>query len=286
MNKVFSFDRFRKYFCTDLRSCASVYGLNFVSICAIAPVVTYVIYVIFSLIFTGEWHAPGVVFRATVFAVAMVCLLISSPVKCYGGITDRKYGSFWLTVPASAFEKTVSMVLISCIIVPILGFLAYSLVDALLCLVDRTCGQGIFALMVDSRSLINEWLGVLGMEVGDEMPASVLAFAHQITNPWLYVDDVIQCVLPFLLGAVFFKSNKVIKTLLVLAGFSIVMSMISIPLVGNVAVNMDAETIQSLAEMFTGPMFSHIALWDTISDTIENAALFVAVYFRVKTIKH
>jgi hypothetical protein len=108
------------------------------------------------------------------------------------------------------------------------------------------------------------------------------------------MDDMAQASLTFLLGALLFKSSKPAKTIGCMILISIVLSMITIPVVTNGAVEkfkMAAElgmTPQEIIEEFPvlSWMVKHATLVDTISDTIVNVALFLLIWLRVKRIKH
>ena len=65
-------------------------------------------------------------------------------VRSYGYLTEKKAGSNWLMVPASKAEKFVSMLLMVCIVIPLLFFVVYMVLDGFLSLVDPTYGQALF----------------------------------------------------------------------------------------------------------------------------------------------
>ena len=50
-----------------------------------------------------------------------------------------------------------------------------------------------------------------------------------------------------------------------------------------------AQTVESpenLNALFSRGVFRHVALLDTINDTITNLLLMTGIYFRIKTLKH
>jgi hypothetical protein len=100
-NDIFNFRRFGKYFATDIKTCWSNYGLSLLTISLITPIVLYVVLTAFNLIMTSTWDGPDMGFRFFTICVAMFCIVVTMPVKCYGRITEKQYGSFWLTLPAS-----------------------------------------------------------------------------------------------------------------------------------------------------------------------------------------
>lgn len=276
---IFSFKRACKYFVSDLKTCWSSYGLSFISICCITPLVLYILGVLNGLIFIQEWGGPGIVLRTIICAIAFIVLCISLPTRCYGRITKKSFGSFYLSLPASNLEKFLSMILICVVISPLLGIGSYLAIDGFICLIDKSCGESIFHLIFNAYESVTTVLlpKITELEADSEMAASLMNAARQLCNPLLYLDDFAGCILPFLLGALCFKKNKVVKTILCLMGVSIILSFAFAPLTNNLD-SFDANFFTSLGD--------NIALIDTISDSVVNIALLVAIYFRIKTIQH
>ena len=115
-----------------------------------------------------------------------------------------------------------------------------------------------------------------------------------MTSPWLYADDLAEGFLIFLLGALLFKSSKPAKTVGCLILLSIALSMIVTPIFTHGVMEKFREaqtsnmTPEQLFEMFPFLSWSvkHAVLLDCISDTIVNLGLSIAIYFRVRKIKH
>ena len=144
-NDIFNFRRFGKYFGTDIRTCWANFGLSLLTISILFPVVTYFISTTFNLLMKSAWDGPDMGIRVFIFCIAVLCMVITMPVKCYGRITEKQYGSFWITLPASRLEKFISMFLMTCIIVPVTGIAIYLGIDALICAFDHTCGNNLIA---------------------------------------------------------------------------------------------------------------------------------------------
>ncbi len=288
---IFNFRRFGKYFMSDVRTCTANYGLNLITLSILSFLALYVCHVGFGLLFGNEWNGPDAGFRFFVFAVVMFCIIITMPVKCYGKLTEKQYGSQWLMIPASKLEKFLSMAILTCIIVPVIGSLLYLGIDALICAVDPTCGNSLLGWAFDLESRIKEIMASENLDVEPELE-TFKSFMIQIKNPCLYIDDMIQMPLPFLLGALCFKSGKTVKTFLSLAALSVAVSIISTPLMMQwsevMVTSMDVEGDPAAAlNVFNNSwFFKNITLVDTISDTVVNVVLLTAIYFRIKTLKH
>ena len=123
---------------------------------------------------------------------------------------------------------------------------------------------------------------------------NVIPDYSSLTTPWMYFDDIAQGFLLFLLGALIFKSSKPAKTVGCLILLSIALSMITTPIVMHGAIERFKEaaasnmTPEEIFESFPFISWSmkHAVLVDFISDTIVNIGLAIAIYFRVRKIKH
>lgn len=292
-NDIFNFRRFGKYFATDIRTCWANYGLSLLTITIVTPMALYLISTAFNLLIRSSWDGPDLGLRVFVFGIAMFCLVVTMPVKCYGKITEKQYGSFWLTLPASRLEKFLSMVLMTCIIVPVTGTAVYLGIDSLICLADKTCGTGLAAGAVELIRNMGD-LGEMTINLADEsLTIEDAAIVHEvmkeINNPWMYVDEIFGITLPFLLGAVYFKSGKTAKTIIAMFVFSTAVSIVLTPFLGNWAsevVSAANNDVNQVIEIFNNSLFKNLVLIDTVSDTVFNLAFLTGIWFRIKTLKH
>ena len=292
-NDIFNFRRFGKYFATDFRTCWANYGLSLLTISLLSPLVLYVIIVTINQIMHNTWDGPDIGLRVFAFAVAMICMVVTMPVKCYGKITEKQYGSFWLTLPASRLEKFISMILMTCIIVPVSGVLLYLGLDALICAFDHTCGQNLFAGGLELLQKMGEanevTLNLIDENITIEDATLVQELVRQMNNPWMYIDEIFCFTLPFLLGAVFFRNGKTVKTFIALFAISTVTGMICSPIMTNWVMEMFNnlnEDPDAILQMFNNKLFKNLVLIDTVTDTVTNLALMAGIWFRIKTLKH
>lgn len=288
MNDIFDFRRFGKYLASDARSCVGNYGLSMMLI-SLMGVIIYAGTVIMGLLFTGRWGGPELGFRVSAFAISVFVLMLTMPVKCYGRITEKRFGTQWLMIPASGLEKFLSMIIMTVFVVPLIACSIYLGLDALICALDKTCGT---SLISSVRTLMDNFINVSIASSSDlaQFP-SLASFVKQVSTPWLYVDDIIGLVLIPLLGAIIFKSGKTAKTILAYIAVSSVLGMLFSPIAMNMfkefsAMSFNADNVQELDRLFGSGLFRHAALFDTINDTIVNLVLMAAIYFRIKTLKH
>lgn len=292
-NDIFNFRRFGKYFTTDFRTCWANYGLSLMTISLLAPLASYLIVVAINQILHNTWDGPDIGLRVFAFAVAMICMVITMPVKCYGKITEKQYGSFWLNLPASRLEKFISMILMTCIIVPVSGVLLYLGLDALICAFDHTCGQNLIAGGMELLQKMGEakdvTLNLIDESITIEDATLAQEIIRQMNNPWMYLDEIFCFTLPFLLGAVYFKSGKTVKTFIALFAISTATGIIMSPIMTDWAVKVienanDDPT--AIFQMFNNKLFKNLVLIDTVTDTVTNLALMAGIWFRIKTLKH
>lgn len=276
-NDIFNFKRFGKYLASDLRGCVSNFGVTF-AVAVAAPLISYFFFGVFHLIFTGTWGSMPLVGRISFFIVIALILFIAMPAGCYGKLTDKHIGSQFLLLPVSSFEKTASMILITCIIAPVVFIAGYGALDALLCLVDPSQDTAIL-----SFSYLTKLFNISGESIPIEYHDSFAA----LWNPILYADDFVGIVLIFLLGALWFKKGKVSKTIIAFILFNMVISMVSTPIIFNMVKStaITNENVWILFDRFDW-VFRHLALCDTINDTVGNLVLATLVFLRVRTLKH
>ena len=290
---IFNFNRFGKYFVSDLKTCVANYGISMLATTILLPVVLYVIRVAIHALAYSTWEGPELGLRLFCFSMALVFIVTLMPTKCYGKLTEKQYGSFWLTLPASRLEKFISMFIMTCLIAPITGTVLFLGMDTLMCAIDPTCGNSIIAGAKELFSILAE-MGDLRMNIGVESipvedPEAISKMLEGISSPWLYVDEIFGITLPFLLGAIYFKKNKNAKTCLALLGLGMAVSLISAPLTANLASEIAANSIDNpnaALDVLSKSYLKHMVLIDIISDTVFNIALMAGIWFRIKTLKH
>ena len=289
---IFNFRRFGRYFASDIKTCWANFGLSLLTISLIVPVILYVVLTAFNLILTSSWNGPDMGIRTFAFCLAMFCIVVTMPVKCYGRITEKQYGSFWLTLPASRLEKFISMFIMTCIIVPLAGIVIYLGMDAVICALDHTCGNNLFTGGVELIRKMHDAQEITFNLMDGQMTVEDAAIAQQvvsqISTPWIYMDEIFGITLPFLLGAVFFKKGKTAKTILALFAISTATSIIMTPFLTDWVVEItNANNAGTLMDsFFNNGLFKNLVLLDTISDAAINLAMLTGIWFRIKTLKH
>ena len=266
MNNIFDFKRFGKYFLYDLRNAKNNYGLSLL-ILGTLPISTFVIFELFSLIFTQQFAGVAVAMKYMQFFAATVVVLLGAGTKIYGNLTEKKAGSNFLMLPASTFEKWLSMGLIVCFVLPAVLFVLQLGSDALVSvLFPNTYGDRLLALvplqemkdtLLENGVRVN-WLGIILLE-------------------WS------EYVLTFTLGAICFKKSKVAKTILCIFAVSMVLSTIGMIIVGH-----SGTFYFNWFDQFDTVTEAVSALnWTlSIAFAVYVGGLLGGIYYRIRTLKH
>lgn len=266
-NDIFDIRRFGSYLLSDGRANFSNYGTELLTI-SLSGLSIYLLICFFHMFGMMEYYDYSTGVSSTVFAIAMMIVCITVGSKCYGRITEKRYGTQFLMLPVSAFEKTLSIVIYS-VLIPLTFMGVFLGVDYLISLVDSQYNMPLVKLVWSTTVALNEAFQL-------SLPENEMAF---LLNPLLQVDDMMNGILVFVLGAVVFRKNKVAKTILSLFGLGIVFSILVTPF-------MSGFVEKFVNAPFVSPFYEHIALWDTVADLSILAVLVLAIYFRIRTIKH
>ena len=262
MNEQFCFQRFWTYFKYDIVQMWRNHGKAALLLGG-AGVILYVVYVLSSLVFPDHvWEAPGEQTRAGVYAFASM-LFVLFQARTYGYLTEKRAGSAWLMLPASSAEKTLSMLLMTLLVLPLAFLFVYLGSDALLCLLDPGMGNS----LLSSFNLAE----LQGEEVaGMRFPLSLLLFFMQAS-----------ILTYFLLCGLIFKKWKISGGIAVLFGLMTLLVFILAALAESNLIHVEfssdlADDSRTLAFLWTAVAVCFLT-W---------AALAWGVYRRVKTIKH
>jgi hypothetical protein len=278
MNKTFDIKRFGKYFAYDIKSIWKENSI-FLLVWCLLPVFIYLVYMFFSFVggglqtfISGELSRPPIALRGGLFATAAILFIMVFPSKAFGFITEKAKGSSWLMLPASRFEKYLSMMLISLVLVPLAFFLTYLLSDALVCLVDGKCGGSIFS----SWSIINNI---------DPSEEDIKLGGNGL---WFIVSWVLQTSSIFLLGALLFKKSKVLKTILSLFVISMLLSIIMVTVVKVFHIDFPDMGIRFVE--WAKKHADNMDYWFNFWANVELAFIVIGCglwsWFRVKKIQH
>ena len=177
-------------------------------------------------------------------------------------------------LPASSFDKFLSMALMLCIVLPVVVFGLFVACDLLLgALMPSVYGESMVSLLKDNIDVISE--------MAEDASFDVTTTGGSIVSVWA---GWCASILAFGLGAICFKKGKAAKTILCIFALEILLSLILV----IVFKGLDLE--QVLPGLFDNMTAGKAEFW---TNFLINAFYFVviggllaAIFFRVKTIKH
>lgn len=276
MNKIFDIKRFWLFLKRELVRAYNDNGLT-VLILGLAPVILFGIIQAFGLLINGtmvEFHYVGII--AYFIALTIGCIVL--PIKMYGPLTDKRFGSEWLMIPASRLEKYTTMIVISCIVIPLALTAITFATDGLLSLIFNDCYGPVIATKFNFNDLTDMINGRVSDDLGIDPGVKVgMSIAGTTILNW------VEYVVFFLLGAVLFDKSKFGKTVLCLMAIGIVFSFISIILftvldIDGIIDTIDIDDPMKVIRGFKAFIYGLYAI-----------IILVPMYFiwlRVKTLKH
>lgn len=269
MSNTFNINRFGKYFKYDLFNARNQFGLSLL-ILGCLPIIAFVFTELFSVLFLQEWAGNVVPARVLAIIAAVLVTIITFPAKAYGKLTEKKAGSNWILLPASVFEKWLSMMIINMIVLPACLFGLLLLSDTLLAL----C----FPAQYGNHLLSTEGFNMFKMmEPGDDN------FSFNLSGVVFF--DWCNNILIFTLGAIFFKKSKAGKTILCLFLFGCIVGSIFAAIFGTA--NLDNDDLARIFRNWTiNDAFRAINIFVNACYLIMMGLVSAALYFRMKTIKH
>lgn len=272
MNNTFDIKRFRKYFVYDLINAKNNCGLTLLLLGAM-PVFLFFFYELFSLIGAGRFTPVGLGAKIPSLVTAFTIAALYFPAKHYGLITDKKAGSSWVLLPASKLEKWVSILLMTCVVVPVVLVAEVAVWEGLLGLIFKDT-YGAMTISGIAGGLNPVWDE---FKIGDGVSV-FMSWPSAMYLGWCLT------ILVFTLGSVCFKRGKIGKTFLALFLLSLALSVVvaaAVRIFGganfemNLDLNMSDEAIVRWVRAFQYIMY-----------VIEFGLVIFFIYHRIKTIKH
>ena len=278
MNKVFDIKRFGKYLTYDLNNALGNYGISALVI-GLLPLIMLVFSVIFSLIITGEAVVLPHTVKLALFGITALVVILSAPTKLYGSLTERRAGTDWLMLPASSFEKFLSMAIMLCIVLPLVVFGLFVVCDLLLGWIVPAYGESLFKTFKDTIS----FAGLADMDDISIVSPTGGGTLASVFMGWC------ASVLPFGLGAICFKKGKAAKTILCIFALEILFSFLIVILFKG-GYESGFEYGQRMADFFGNMTAEKAQFWVNflinLMYVVIVGGLLTAIYFRIKTIKH
>ncbi|MBR6346419.1 MAG: hypothetical protein IKR69_03425 [Bacteroidales bacterium] len=267
MNNTFNGGRFLNFFLYDIKSIGRRHAFAAMMLGG-AGLVLYAISVVLSLVFSQKWGTPPEPARWVVFSFASLAFVFYQT-QTYGFLTEKRASSAYLMLPASNLEKFLSMMLNTLIVLPVLFFGMYFLIDWVLSLLDPNYGATLASRFYTMASSVIE---------GASLAASGPIVLHIVLG---FLGSAFVSLLYFLLCGLLFQKRKVGYAILILLGINIVFSPLGMWIfssIGNsvATMTMSEEVINSFANSLIFTSHSvHLLLI---------GGLGTGIYFRLKNI--
>ena len=267
MNNVFDIKRFGQYFLYDLRNAKNNFGLSLL-ILGTLPVTLFIVYELVSLIFGTGINELEMSVKWVQFTLAGTIAMLAAGTKIYGTLTEKRAGSNFLMLPASTFEKWLSMCLIVCIALPAVLFVLQFASDALMSfLFPNSYGERLYALAPLQ-----------------EIEAAMDEVGVHVNLPAIIFLNWCETVLIFTLGAVCFKKSKIAKTFLCLIALSFLFSTIGMVILGQSGGNFYFNWFDHFNDPATAVSSLNWVL--SVSFAVVICGLLGGLYYRLRTLKH
>ena len=276
MSDFFDIKRFGKFLTYELNNAKASCGLS-ILVMGLLPAIIFTFFEIFSFIFNRHLQPLDIELKKICFTFCILILVMSIPAKMYGRLTERRKGSDWLMIPASTFEKFLSMVVIVCVAIPLSFFVLSGCSDWLLSVVfPRYYGD---SQTLNSINALSRF-GAYGNNSTGLIEPSLAGVI------WMLLGSLWANILAFTLGAICFKKGKGGKTILCYFALSILLSTILVTFFGHGG-SFDSDDFENLVTNMTAQKAQNLI------NFVINSAFFVmlgglltAIYIRVKTIRH
>ena len=280
MNNTFNFNRFGKLLAMDGRKYLRNFGITLAILCSL-NVGTWLLTAVFG------FSMPAFVRWMVIYvAVFLSCILV--PAKAFGDINLPREGVRYAMLPVSNWEKYLSYMLY-CLMTPLAVALISYGIDSLLTLLPVGGFQhfikslGIFGLTMD-------FIMDLGVDPSDMDPDG-LGFMNMMdkigSNMSLnYIVGFLFTIGFFMMGNLLFKTHKTGKTFGIMMGFSYVVSMllqmaVFSPKFFSFIANQNFDSFADL-----GSMYGNLMIVSIIVNALLTIALYVGVFFKLKTQKY
>ena len=263
MKEIFDVRRFGKYFRFDLSNAYSNYGFS-TWMLGCLPLVVFAADLMVSLIFRGRVSTfPAEVYSALPYVV-MIIVCWGAGAKIWGGVTDRRKGTEWITVPASPMEKTLSLLLVSCVVLPLVVLLLLTLSNWIL------------------SFLLKDFTAVIPFS--SAFALAELPEGNLVNMPLILWLNWCENILFFTLGALCFKRGKVGKSFLCLMGLGFLLSILMMLFFHTT--QFSGDWLEHLLESFDA---QKVQLWMNVVLNLIYlvflGGLIALIWARIKTIK-
>lgn len=203
MNNTFNINRFSKLLQKELKEFPKRFGYSILGI-----FIVYFLYRVALFFLPTSFESSNMTsFSLMVFWILTVVAVVV-PYKCYGTVNNNKLGLDYAQLPASSFEKTLSMFIITFFVSLLSIFIAIQLIDV------------VFYLINPAKA---------------GLPS--ICFMKSVPFVLMQVISLFLLNAEFALGNLIFHKNKVSKTILCLFAIGAVFSIIGVCVITHIGLD-------------------------------------------------
>ena len=213
--------------------------------------------------------------RAHLVQFLFTLAVMLAPFIVYKDINNRKKGYMYAMIPASTFEKLLSMIVLCVVVVQCLSYVVLQATDILLWLLSQA-GIGSFVHLDIYNPFADNW-GTITLKNGD-----IGEFGLPLLDSFLSTEVPIFYAMMF---NVIFRKNKVLKTVL----FNMALAFVSVVLITML---FDTDFIDNAWDMLRncfdseeGFIIFWLVFW-RISALLFGFLYLVITYFRIKKVNY
>ena len=281
MNNTFDWVRFKKLVAMDFRGIWPRFGMAMLIITLI-PAAIWILFSLINMSPNVDMEIPAIV--RLFFLIGILTLaVIMAPSGMYKTCNLPKDGIYYAMLPASHLEKYLSQLLYCVIVCPLICLLAGIVVDTVLTLMPFGVYQ---EYLWEPIAYLTGTYDVDMAAIGEESAEAYTLIKFSLSAViFAGILSYLSYGATFIFTNTVFKTHKVLKTILVLIGLGIVLSII----VNPILLHFMAANIDNMDQVTADGFVSFYKTTLTVSNIITaiiSLVLFVWTYFRLERMKY
>lgn len=253
-----------KYFLFELKDIMRRSWLP-VLLAGLTPVFLFIMVSIYaSILEIDRWKFNDYAMNSFIAMTVSSFFFLLFPIRTFGKITDKKYGSQYLMIPASGTSKFLSAAVISVVIVPLIFSAVYFLSDAaIVCMFPGHVESSQFGQFLASANMFDI--------IDNNNSDTVMSLRVYLWSP-IFLPYMVSAA--GLCGALLFKNRKGSKTFM-----TAVISFILVWLTGALVMSKMNEECEPAADFVE----QHITLFWTAFQSMAAVCCLIYAYHKIKT---
>lgn len=274
-SNTFNCNRFWKVLAKDFRSIWPLFGMTMLIIVLIPTLVWLLCTVL------GLTDNIPVLVRWTEILLTILFVGCMAPARIYHHNNLPKEGIYFAMLPASKWEKFLSILVITCVVCPVIALAGGLVIDGLLTLLPF----GPYNHWLFGSAEINEM--VADLKSYDE--ANGIVLFERMLQPWYWIIDFLSYFVTFVFTATIFKKHKVLYTILWIWLIGFAFELIATPILIAIGINEPnwAFALSEWAQRVGPQTVVNILFYSSMAwNIVYTVGLGVWAWFRTKNMKY